>query len=79
MLRWDSKRVDEAIMRLGRIGYDNVAGYLQDGMAALQHLPGVVSNTPRIAAAAIRDLDGTPTVIDIRTPSEWEGGTSRRA
>ncbi|MFO0064261.1 MAG: MBL fold metallo-hydrolase, partial [Planctomyces sp.] len=29
----------EAVMRLGRIGFDNVAGYLQDGMQALQQHP----------------------------------------
>jgi hydroxyacylglutathione hydrolase len=70
----DPDRVDEAVMRLGRIGFDNVAGYLQDGMEALRYRPELVSKTPRIAAAATRGLDGEPTVIDIRTPSEWEGG-----
>lgn len=29
-------REREAVMRLGRIGYDDVAGYLRDGMAAVR-------------------------------------------
>lgn len=70
----DSDRVEEAVMRLGRIGFDNVAGYLKDGMEALQNRSDLIAKTPRIAALALRDLEGESTVIDIRTPSEWSAG-----
>jgi len=67
----------EAIMRLGRIGFDNVAGYLEGGMAALADRPDRIGATRRITAPALAEqLDGPnpPTVLDVRTPSEHAGG-----
>lgn len=64
-------RVEEAIMRLGRIGFDHVAGYLKDGMEALQDRPELVVQSQRISVRAMDELDGLKTVIDIRTPKEW--------
>jgi rhodanese-related sulfurtransferase len=64
---------EEAVMRLGRIGFDNVAGYLQDGMRALDSRPDLVQVTPRMTAAALGELvttDEAPLVLDVRTPQE---------
>lgn len=68
---------EEAVMRLGRIGFDNVAGYLRDGMAALDARPELVHRIPRITAAALAvELNGneSPYVLDVRAPSEWQAG-----
>jgi hydroxyacylglutathione hydrolase len=68
-------RHEEAALRLGRIGFDHVRGYLQDGMAALADRPDLVWPTERIAAPEVaEELAGVnpPLVLDIRTPREWE-------
>lgn len=67
----------EAVMRLGRIGFDNVAGYLQGGMAALETRPELVRQTPRITAAALANLLSEPQppyVLDVRSEKEWQKG-----
>jgi rhodanese-related sulfurtransferase/glyoxylase-like metal-dependent hydrolase (beta-lactamase superfamily II) len=67
----------EAIMRLGRIGYDNVAGYLDQGMAALDGRPELIESTPRITAPALAEMiesPDRPVVLDVRSPGEREAG-----
>jgi glyoxylase-like metal-dependent hydrolase (beta-lactamase superfamily II)/rhodanese-related sulfurtransferase len=68
---------EEAVMRLGRIGFDNVAGYLRDGMAALETRPELVHAIPRITAAALAEQlsePNPPLVVDVRTEKEWLAG-----
>ncbi len=43
-------REEEAALRLGRIGFDIVQGYLRDGILALESRPELVEETERIAA-----------------------------
>lgn len=67
----------EAVMRLGRIGFDNVAGYLRDGMRALRHRPDLVSKIERMTAVALAERLATPdapTVVDVRSEKEWAAG-----
>ncbi len=73
---------EEAVMRLGRIGFDNVAGYLKGGMRALEARPDLAERTERITASALAEwLAGSrpeaglaPIVLDIRSESEHAGG-----
>jgi hydroxyacylglutathione hydrolase len=68
---------DEAVMRLGRIGFDNVAGYLAGGMSALENYPELVGTTDRVTAQALARLRSeadAPLVLDVRSAKEWEGG-----
>ena len=73
---------EEAVMRLGRIGFDNVAGYLANGMRALETRPELAQRTERITAPALAEwIDGqrpdagaTPVVLDIRSEAEHAGG-----
>lgn len=68
-------RENEAAMRLGRIGFDEVKGYLKDGMAALASRPELVESTERVSAAMLAgELDGStpPVVLDVRAPGEWK-------
>ena len=46
---------EEAVMRLGRIGFDNVAGYLAGGMKTLAARDDLVERTERITAPALAD------------------------
>jgi hydroxyacylglutathione hydrolase len=67
-------RQQEAALRLGRIGFDHVKGYLQGGMEALAGRPDLVWPTERISAPMVAErLAGVdpPLVLDIRNPREW--------
>jgi hydroxyacylglutathione hydrolase len=67
-------REQEAAMRLGRIGFDNVAGYLDGGMQSLDPRPELVERIERITAATLEEqLAGPepPLVLDVRSESEW--------
>jgi glyoxylase-like metal-dependent hydrolase (beta-lactamase superfamily II)/rhodanese-related sulfurtransferase len=73
----DKGREEEAIIRLGRIGFDNVVGYLKDGMDALENGPDLIRRIDRITAnnlAAQRTLPDAPIVVDVRTEKEWAAG-----
>jgi glyoxylase-like metal-dependent hydrolase (beta-lactamase superfamily II)/rhodanese-related sulfurtransferase len=66
---------EEAAMRLGRIGYDHVAGYLEGGMQALATRPDLVRRTERITAATLAErlaAPQPPVVLDVRTVREWQ-------
>ncbi|MCA9058765.1 MAG: MBL fold metallo-hydrolase [Planctomycetaceae bacterium] len=66
---------EEAVMRLGRIGYDNVAGYLDGGMHVLESQPELVETTDRITAMALhQQLQSAepPLILDVRSPQERE-------
>jgi glyoxylase-like metal-dependent hydrolase (beta-lactamase superfamily II)/rhodanese-related sulfurtransferase len=73
---------EEAVMRLGRIGFDNVAGYLAGGMSALASRDDLVERTQRITAPALAewlagkrpDAGPAPIVIDVRSDAEHAGG-----
>ena len=68
-------REQEAALRLGRIGFDHVWGYLDGGMAALESRPDLVWPTERVSAAMIAEelaSPDPPLVLDIRNPRGWE-------
>lgn len=70
----DPGREQEAAVRLGRIGFDDVKGYLKDGMAALADRLDLVSSTERVNAVMLAEelsSKNPPLVLDIRTPGEW--------
>jgi hydroxyacylglutathione hydrolase len=67
-------REQEAALRLGRIGFDHVKGYLSGGMEALAGRPDLVRPTERISAPMVaEELAGAdpPLLLDIRNPREW--------
>jgi hydroxyacylglutathione hydrolase len=64
----------EAATRLGRIGFDTVAGYLSGGMERLARSPELIERMPRITAGSLAGQLNTskpPLLIDVRTPPEW--------
>ena len=65
----------EAATRLGRIGFDNVAGYLEGGMLALGARPDLVERVERITAATLGEQlvePDPPFVLDVRADGEGE-------
>jgi hydroxyacylglutathione hydrolase len=64
----------EAGMRLGRIGFDHVKGYLDGGMQPLDSRAELIAQVERITPV---DLEASlasacpPLVVDVRSPKEW--------
>src|SRR5882672_9653957 len=52
---------NEAALRLGRIGFDHIVGFLQDGLRSLEARPDLTATTERVSAplAAARMAGGT--------------------
>jgi rhodanese-related sulfurtransferase len=70
----EPSREQEAALRLGRIGFDHVKGYLEGGMEALAGRQDLVWPTERSSAPMVaEELAGVdpPLLLDIRNPSEW--------
>lgn len=68
---------DEAVRQLLRIGYDDLRGYLVDGMKGWTAAGLAVERILRIGPADLRArlAAGTgPVVVDVRTDGEWEAG-----
>jgi glyoxylase-like metal-dependent hydrolase (beta-lactamase superfamily II) len=69
----DPGREKESAVRLGRIGFDHVAGYLKDGLSSLESRPELVAFTERLSAPFACDLLSSshpPLAIDVRAPRE---------
>ena len=65
----------EAAMRLGRIGFDQVVGYLQEGLHSVESRPELIVATERLSARAAAERmaavpDRAPIMIDVRAPGE---------
>jgi len=58
----------ESVLRLARVGYEKVVGYLNGG-ASSWHKP--LETIHSINAEQIKDFDHTVEVLDVRKPGEW--------
>ncbi len=68
---------EEVAVRLGRIGFDNMAGYLDGGMQSLAPRPDLILRTERITAPTLAEQlasPDVPTVLDVRAAGEWGDG-----
>jgi rhodanese-related sulfurtransferase/glyoxylase-like metal-dependent hydrolase (beta-lactamase superfamily II) len=66
-------RESESAVRLGRIGFDNVAGFLKDGMRAVEARPDLTKKSERISPALAAEIlagQDAPQLVDVRTPNE---------
>ena len=74
----DPGRENEAAMRLGRIGFDQVVGYLQDGLHSLESRPELTASVERVEPASGGRAPGrrtarqVPLTLDVRAPGERE-------
>ena len=65
----------EAAMRLGRIGFDQVVGYLQDGLHSVRSRPDLTMTTERLSAQVAAERvaaapERAPVIVDVRSPGE---------
>jgi glyoxylase-like metal-dependent hydrolase (beta-lactamase superfamily II)/rhodanese-related sulfurtransferase len=71
-------RENEAAVRLGRIGFDHIAGYLKDGLQSVGEHAELMAETDRLSAPAAAEwLGGSsyaepPVLLDVRAPRERE-------
>lgn len=73
----EQDQVEEAVMRLGRIGFDNAIGYLEGGMMALENRPELLRKTDRITVQDLSDMLNAgqkPVIIDVRSEKEHAAG-----
>ena len=66
-------REQEAAVRLGRIGFDFVAGYLEGGMQAVEARPEEVARIERWSATTTAEAFASPVpplIVDVRAPRE---------
>jgi hydroxyacylglutathione hydrolase len=71
----DPGHENESAVRLGRIGFDHVAGYLKDGLYSLQAKPERVALTESLNAQFAAELlssEQPPLAIDVRAVKERE-------
>jgi rhodanese-related sulfurtransferase len=71
----DPGRENESAIRLGRIGFDHVVGFLQDGLESLKARPELTHTTEHVSAgfaAELLDSKEAPLIVDVRSPRERE-------
>jgi rhodanese-related sulfurtransferase len=72
----DPGREHEAAMRLGRIGFDQVVGYLKNGLCRIESRPGLMMSTERLSAQVAAERmaasagERSPLLVDVRAPGE---------
>ena len=65
-------QVEEAVMRLSRVGFDNVKGYLEGGIAAWKASGGSLDTIASVSANAIEpSLEDRGLLLDVRKESEF--------
>jgi len=70
----DPGREGESAVRLGRIGFDHVVGYLKGGLQSIGSRADLTATTERVSApvAAERVAHGEAILVDVRAPGERE-------
>jgi len=72
----DPGREHEAAMRLGRIGFDHIVGYLKDGLHSVRSRPELMRSTERVSAQVAAERvaaaagERAPVLVDVRAPGE---------
>lgn len=74
----DPERIEESRRRLARVGIENVAGYLQDGIGPWIRAGLPVEFVPQISVDELaqwrEEHPSDMTILDVREPSEAAGG-----
>jgi hydroxyacylglutathione hydrolase len=74
----EQERVMESRLRLSRVGIENVAGYLADGMASWIGEGRPVAQVLQISVESLRQIaveePGGIQILDVRRPGEFESG-----
>jgi rhodanese-related sulfurtransferase len=76
------EQVDQAVIRLARVGIESAGGYLSGGIEAWRNAGLELATVPQITAAALNDLIHNKQglqIVDVRRPSEFASGHVPRA
>lgn len=66
-------RIEETVLRLARVGYDNVVGYLEGGIKGFTEASRTLEQMDWIAAKELKGWqDRGYQVLDVRKPGEYE-------
>lgn len=69
----------EAVLRLARVGYENVKGYLNGGIHAWKAANKSVAITHSVNADEFAKTVSEKNIIDVRNPGEWSTGVIENA
>jgi hydroxyacylglutathione hydrolase len=76
------EQVNEAQMRLARVGLENIQGFLAGGMKTWEDAELAIRTVPQISVTELKELIDTNRrlqVIDVRRPAEYQSGHAPRA
>jgi len=65
-------REKEAIIRLSRVGFDNVIGYLEGGISSWIKNGGIVSKVLNESASKFSTIDNNKDILDVRSKNEYK-------
>jgi hydroxyacylglutathione hydrolase len=76
-----SAQVDESVVRLARVGIENVKGYLSGGMKSWRKAGLPVDAIEQVSVAQLQEqiADGDLQIVDVRRPGEYGNGHVPRA
>jgi len=76
------EKVDEAVLRLARVGIETVKGYLGGGVETWREAGLELEQVPQVSVDELRTLiddEQVAQILDVRRPPEFEGGHVPRA
>lgn len=79
LLITDEGKETEAVLRLARVGYENVKGYLKGGIRAWKEAGRPLITINSITASAFAKNIQSKDIIDVRNASEWKNGVIENA
>lgn len=80
ILLTENGKETEAVLRLARVGYENVSGYLAGGIAAWKNAGKPVETVNSISAGDfVGTIKGDDLILDVRKAGEVEGGMLEQA
>ena len=71
------EKVEEAVMRLARVGIESVKGYLSGGIEAWREAGFALPTVSQVSVEELHSLidkDEVQQIVDVRRPPEYEGG-----
>ena len=79
LLITDDGKETEAVLRLARVGYEKVTGYLKGGIAEWEKAGKPVSIMNSVTAKEFAKNIEQKNIIDVRNASEWKNGVIEQA
>lgn len=74
-------QIDECVVRLARVGIENVKGFLEGGVQSWRDADLPVETIPQVSVAELKErlADGELQIVDVRRPGEYVNGHVPRA